>query len=124
MAEKFWTEEEVIALTNEKFGGNREKAEFWIIDHDGWLPDENKEEIKASIKEATKGAKSTENTPKKSKPKAKDEEKVAFIAELATLLNDNGYECDIANPQKEIKFYIGENFYSISLTKHGKKYKG
>lgn len=118
MAEKYWTEEEVVKLTNEKFNGDREKAEFWIIDHDGWLPDENKEEIKKTIKETTKGAgKRKGNT----KPREKDEEKVAFISALAEILPQMGMnveEVKIENVQKEISFTIGENHYSLSLIKH------
>lgn len=116
MAEKYWTEEEVVKLTNEKFNGNREQAEFWIIDHDGWLPDENKEEIKKTIKETTKGAgKRKGNT----KPREKDEEKVAFISALAEILPQlNVEEIKIENVQKEISFTIGDNHYSLSLIKH------
>lgn len=123
MAEKYWTEEEVVKLTNEKFNGNREQAEFWIIDHDGWLPDENKEEIKKTIKETTKGAgKRKGNT----KPREKDEEKVLIIETLRKVLSIYDFEnsnlrienLKIENVQKEISFTIGENHYSLSLIKH------
>lgn len=123
MAEKVWTEKEVVDLAFEKFNGNREKAELWIIDHDGWLPDENKEEIKASIKEATKGAKSSEKSKREYKPREKDAEKVEIIKNLDSFLEKCYNNVVVTNEQKEIAFTIGDNEYSISLIKHRKPKK-
>lgn len=128
MAKKVWSEEEIENLMEEKFGDlplsqAREKAECWVIDHDGWLPDENQEEFKKALKEATKGAKSTESTPKARKSREKDTEKVDFISNLAKILEDLVTDVQIANVQKEITFKIGENEYSLSLIKHRKPKK-
>lgn len=119
---KVYTEEEILEIMENKFGDlplsvAREKAECWVIDHNGWLPNENQAEVKKAIKEATKGAK--EDKPKKErKPKEKDVEKVAFIEKLAKILENEVENVKIANEQKEITFTIGENEYSISLIKH------
>lgn len=117
MAEKYWTEEEVVNLANKEFDGDREKAEFWIIDHDGWLPDEDKEQIKKTIKQVNKGAKSDKPRSER-KPKDKDSEKVDFIAKLAPMIEELAENVQIVNVQKEITFNIGNNSYSISLIKH------
>lgn len=119
---KVWTENEVLDLMEKKFGDlplskAREKAECWVIDHDGILPNENIEATKKAIKEATKGAK-TDKPKKERKPKEKDAEKVAFIAKLAEILANEVENVEIANEQKEITFKIGENDYSLSLIKH------
>lgn len=121
---KIWTENEILDLMEKKFGDlplskARVKAECWVIDHDGILPDENIGEVKKAIKEATKGAKSDKPKAER-KPKAKDEEKVNFIAKLAEILANEVENVEILNEQKEIGFKIGENDYSLSLIKHRK----
>lgn len=121
---KQYTEEMVLEVMEKEFGDEpiskaRELAECWIIDHNGLLPNETKESIKAQIKGATKGITSEEKEKKKRAPREKDEEKVAFISKLAELLAQSGVEnVEIANVQKEITFLLNGNEYSISLIKH------
>ena len=54
------------------------------------------------------------------KPKKKDDEKEDFIAKLAEILPKLVENVEIANPNREICFKIGENEYSLTLTKHRK----
>ena len=83
-------------------------------------------EIKAKgIKNYVKGAEA-EKKPRKPREVKLDDEKVDFIGCLKTLLGEmvlNGKisNVQIANPQKELTFNIGENEYSLSLIKHRKK---
>ncbi len=83
-------------------------------------------EIKAKgIKNYVKGAEA-EKKPRKSREVKLDDEKVDFIGCLKTslggmVLNGKISNVQIANPQKELTFNIGENEYSLSLIKHRKK---
>lgn len=83
-------------------------------------------EIKAKgIKNYVKGAEA-EKKPRKPREVKLDDEKVHFIGCLKTLLegmalNGKVSNVQIANPQKELTFNIGENEYSLSLIKHRKK---
>lgn len=83
-------------------------------------------EIKAKgIKNYVKGAEA-EKKPWKPREVKLDDEKVDFIGCLKTLLggmvlNGKISNIQIANPQKELTFNIGENEYSLSLIKHRKK---
>lgn len=54
-----------------------------------------------------------------------DEEKVAIIEnvahQLARFVKPNAENITIVNQQREITFTVGENEYSLTLTKHRKK---
>lgn len=74
-----------------------------------------------------KTPKTAENSPKTgknfkfdTKPKKKDDEKEDFITKLAEMLQNLVENVEIANPNREICFKIGENEYSLTLTKHRK----
>lgn len=99
----------------------------------GELKEECGEEAWAVMKEMTaigerKTAKNPPKTGKKTptnfkfdtKPKKKDDEKEDFIAKLAEMLQNVVENVEIANPNREICFKIGENEYSLTLTKHRK----
>ena len=58
-----------------------------------------------------------------SKIKKKDAEKEDFIAKLHGIIAEFTENCEIANPNREITFNLGENSYSLVLTKHGNKKK-
>lgn len=122
--EKHWTEEEVLELMETKFNDMpmskaRLEAEKWIIDHNGWLPDENKADFKQVFKEINKGIRSEEEKEKKKrKSPEKNPEKVEFIKNLAENLTNMVENVIIVNEQKEITFNIGENHYSLSLILH------
>lgn len=99
----------------------------------GELKEECGAEAWAVMKEmtATGERKTAENQPKTgkkaptnfkfdTKPKKKDDEKEDFIAKLAEMLQNVVENVEIANPNREICFRIGENEYSLTLTKHRK----
>ena len=56
------------------------------------------------------------------KPK-KDEEKADFIVKLHKLVAEMSENCVIVNENREISFELGENSYSLTLTKHRKAKK-
>lgn len=57
------------------------------------------------------------------KSKKKDDEKEQFVAKLYEIVAEFTENCEIANPNREITFNLGENSYSLVLTKHSNKKK-
>ena len=56
----------------------------------------------------------------KSKNRKKDEEKVEIVQKIADFLTDIVENTEIVNEGQKISFKIGENSYSLTLTKHRK----
>lgn len=56
----------------------------------------------------------------KSKNRKKDEEKVEIVQKLADFLTEIVENAEIVNEGQKISFKIGENSYSLTLTKHRK----
>ena len=86
----------------------------------GELKEECGEEAWAVMKEMTatgerKIAKTAENSPKTGKKSPTN-----FITKLAEMLQNLVENVQITNPNREICFKIGENEYSLPLTKHRK----
>lgn len=78
------------------------------------LSDEQKKVAKSMTITGTKDSKK----PAKRERKA-DEEKVAIIEKIADFLAKNdGFSVEIIKKEKEISLKIGENDYSVTLTKH------
>ena len=112
---------------------SREEAEEIVAEDeriDGLTMKELKEEMGAehwdAIKKmsATGERKTTKKTPTTykfdTKNKKKDDEKEDFIAKLAEYLPNLAENVQIVNANREISFKIGENEYSLTLTKHRK----
>lgn len=63
-----------------------------------------------------------ETAPKEKKKREVrlDDVKVAFINELVSIFDyqQMANQVEIVNPQREISFRIGEDLYSLTLTKH------
>lgn len=84
--------------------------------------DLTKEQEKASKKARS----TTSNEPKKKttsykfdkKTRPKDAEKVEIIKKIADFLKISTEKCEIINEGQEISFFVGENHYSLKLTKH------
>lgn len=80
-------------------------------------------EMEIKAKGLRRYEKAEEQKPKKKREVKLDEEKV-YIIELLFDLLDKSFllpslnNVAIANPQKEITFKIGQNEYSLTLTKH------
>ncbi len=75
-------------------------------------------------KEAKKYGNAKNHTTKAKKPKEKvaDEEKIGIIEDILAILNEEyPNSAKIVNKEREISLEIGENHYSITLTKHRNK---
>jgi uncharacterized protein with ACT and thioredoxin-like domain len=75
-------------------------------------------------KEAKKYGNAKTHTTKAKKPKEKvaDEEKIGIIEDILAILNEEyPNSAKIVNKEREISLEIGENHYSITLTKHRNK---
>jgi hypothetical protein len=109
---------------------SREEAlEIWMDDHDidaGKVkPFDLDPSKQAVVKELTKGKRKPTDFSLDGKPKRErkpDDEKRLVIAELlhfcATNAQIGAENAEILNPEREISFKIGENLYSLTLTRH------
>lgn len=62
--------------------------------------------------------------PREKKEKVADEEKTGIIEDILAILNEEyPNSAKIINKEREISLEIGENHYSITLTKHRKAKK-
>lgn len=129
--------EEWIAKTMKSLEVTREEAlEVWMDDHDidaGKVKpfdlDPTKQKV---VKEMTKATRKPANYSlegAKKRERKPNEEKRALIAAIASYMEDfhrNDEEdlvsqvnlVEIANPEREITFKIGEKCYSLTLTLH------
>lgn len=114
-----------------KHGGDYETAEqaWWDneIDHDRPTPFDLTEEQAKTAKEMTKGARAVDAYGKARKRERKpDEVKREVIATVAQNLprcwvadgEVKVTEITTPNPEREIRFRIGSDLYSLTLTKH------
>lgn len=109
---------------------SREEAlEIWMDDHDidaGKVkPFDLDPSKQAVVKEMTKGKRKPTDFSLDGKPKRErkpDEEKRLIITELwhflATNTEISAKNAETVNPEREISFKIGENLYSLTLTRH------
>ena len=109
---------------------SREEAlEIWMDDHDidaGKVkPFDLDPSKQAVVKEMTKGKRKPTDFSLDGKPKRErkaDEEKRLVITELwhflVTNAQINAKNAETVNPEREISFKIGENLYSLTLTRH------
>ena len=80
-------------------------------------------EMEIKAKGIKRYEKAEETKPRKPRERKVDEEKVSII-ELVFDLLDNSFHLPtlnnvaIVNPQREITFKVGQNEYSLTLTKH------
>lgn len=119
--------EKAIQNYMKSLGISREDAEqLWEDDQADYIGEQG-EEMTLKAKEIRRYEQSTEKKERKPREKKIDQEKVAIIDFIwSCMLNnthllENLLEVDnvnVANPQKEITFRVGENEYSLTLTKH------
>lgn len=121
--------EERIAKLMKSLGCSREEALQVIEDDKRIDKGEKLFELSAEQKKVAKESCAT-GTKKKTvykfdsaKSKKKDAEKEDFIAKLHEIVAQFTENCEIANANREITFNLGENEYSLVLTKHTKKKK-
>ena len=111
-----------------KLGISREKAEQLYEDDQEDFIGEEGEQMTAKAKEIKRYEQSAEKKERKPREKKIDQEKVAILEYLADrmtsrhcFLEEDEWDFEkitVANPQKEITFRVGENEYSLTLTKH------
>jgi hypothetical protein len=121
--------EDRIAKLMKSLGCSREEALQVIEDDKRIDKGEKLFELSAEQKKVAKESCAT-GTKKKTvykfdsaKSKKKDAEKEDFIAKLHEIVAEFTENCEIANANREITFNLGENEYSLVLTKHTKKKK-
>ena len=121
--------EERIAKLMKSLGCSREEALQVIEDDKRIDKGEKLFELSAEQKKVAKESCAT-GTKKRNvykfdsaKSKKKDAEKEEFIAKLHEIVAQFTENCEIANANREITFNLGENEYSLVLTKHTKKKK-
>ena len=107
---------------------SREEAEqLYEDDQEDYIGEEG-EQMTEKAKEVRRYEQSAEKKERKPREKKIDQEKVAILdwvegalVDRHTLFDENDWdftEVKRPNPQKEITFRIGENEYSLTLTKH------
>lgn len=101
---------------------SREEAEqLWEDDQEDYIGEEG-EQMSQKAKENRRYEQSAEKKEQKPREKKIDPEKVEIINFLYTEMLNSGHiefkETTVKNEQKEITFRIGENEYSLTLTKH------
>ena len=120
--------EKAIQNYMKSLGISREDAEqLWEDDQADYIGEQG-EEMTLKAKEIRRYEQSTEKKERKPREKKIDAEKVAILEYLVNrmesrhnFLEEDEWDFDkitIANPQKEITFRVGENEYSLTLTKH------
>lgn len=80
-------------------------------------------EMEIKAKDIKRYEKAEKQKPRKKREVKLDEEKVAILKLIFDLLSNEIYLLElkdtiITNPQKEITFKVGQNEYSLTLTKH------
>lgn len=102
---------------------SREEAEqLWEDDQEDYIGEEG-ERMTAQAKQMRRYEQAEEKKERKPREKKIDAEKVAVIDFIWGCMLNNTHimeleDITVANVQKEITFRIGENEYSLTLTKH------
>lgn len=101
---------------------SREEAEqLYEDDQEDYIGEEG-EQMTEKAKEIRRYEQSAEKKARKPREKKIDQEKVEIIDFLYTEMLNSGHiefkETTVKNEQKEITFRVGENEYSLTLTKH------
>jgi hypothetical protein len=115
--------EQIIADYMKKLQISREEAEQLYEDDLADYIGEEGEQMTAKAKEVRRYEQGAEKKDRKPREKKIDAEKVAIIDFIwgCMLNNTHIMELDnvnVINSQKEITFRVGENEYSLTLTKH------
>ena len=120
------TKEQEIQKHMQVLGLTREQAEqLW--------EDDNSDYVSEEMAEIERKAKANRRYEQSDKPRAKakrepkiDQEKVNIIDFIWGCMLNNTHimqldDVEVSNPQREITFRVGENEYSLVLTKHRPK---
>ena len=110
------TEEEALELIESDKAVDRMKDSEVNSD----LSAEQKKAVKKASSVGTKKPTVYKFDSEKAKNRKKDDEKVELVEKIADFLAGIVENAEIANPGQKISFKIGENSYSLTLTKHRK----
>lgn len=114
------TEEEALALIEEDKEVDKMTSKELTSD----LTDEQKKAVKKATSTGTKKKPTVYKfDTDKAKNRKKDEEKGKIVTKIAEFLASFVENTQIVNAEREISFEIGENSYSLTLTKHRKAKK-
>lgn len=95
-----------------------------MVDQGKPTPYDLTKEQQKIAKNYTKSGTKTVKSAKTERKKAKDDEKSLIIDEIFTFLEQNpsilAQNVEKVNAERQISFKIGENSYSLTLTKHRK----
>lgn len=104
---------------------SREEAEQLYEDDQEDFIGEEGEQMTAKAKEVRRYEQSAEKKVRKPREKKIDQEKVNIVDFVWVCMLNNSHLIDfkfenvnVIKPQKEITFRVGENEYSLTLTKH------
>lgn len=114
--------EKAIQNYMKSLGISREDAEqLWEDDQADYIGEDG-EQMTEKAKEIRRYEQSAEKKTRKPREKKIDQEKVAIVDFIYTEMLHSDYiefkEITVKNEQKEITFRVGENEYSLTLTKH------
>lgn len=118
-----------VKLFMEKLGCTEEEAKELVKDDKRVDKGEKLNELTAEQKKNAKkytqiGQKTVKSDKKTPKTRKQDAEKAEIIGKIADFLEKSVENLEIPNKEREISFKIGENEYSLTLTKHRKKKTG
>lgn len=114
--------EKAIQNYMKSLGISREEAEqLWEDDQADYIGEDG-EQMTEKAKEIRRYEQSAEKKTRKPREKKIDQEKVAIVDFIYSEMLNSDYidfkEITVKNEQKEITFRVGENEYSLTLTKH------
>lgn len=95
-----------------------EAIQMWLED-EGYLENEEVEELtaKAKVNKVSREAKADKPRKSTKRERKPDEEKENLIEILANCLKTAGFEAEIVNKSKIIEFNVGANHYKLDLIK-------
>jgi hypothetical protein len=117
------TRKEEITKNMRLLGISRKEAEQLYLDDHQEKPIAEVAEMEKKVKSLGRRYETSVRERKPSSRTKQDTEKQNFLSLMFDfLLQHNFKNVCLVNPQQEITFYIGTNFYSLKLTKHKANY--
>ena len=100
---------------------SREEAEqLWEDDQADFIGEEG-EQMTAKAKQIRRYEQADKPRKTAQKEKKIDAEKQMLIQLIHSALMQGGYDVEITNEERTIDFLIGDNSYTVTLTKHRRK---
>lgn len=113
--------EETIRQYMEKLNISEEEAtQLWEDDQADFIGEEG-EEMTQKAKQIRRYEQADKPRKTAQKEKKIDAEKQMLIQLIHSALMQGGYDVEITNEERTIDFLIGDNSYTVTLTKHRRK---